>query len=89
MSAREESEEAGACEVGCWLRAARSRHWAGPLAGLVASRALLFFFLKPFSFSFLVFKELEKERFYDRNFYGNNFNKTTISESSNYKHFLF
>ena len=58
---RERGERAGCC--------ARAVEATGParVAGLVASRALAFFFFfeNPFLFlfSFLIFKELERERF--------------------------
>ena len=68
-SGRERARARAGCAAGL-LRAARRAvvgDWAGPLAGLVASRAgfSFFFFENPFSFlfSFLIFKELEKERF--------------------------
>ena len=63
---RERREGSGRGLAGL-LRAARRAvvgDWAGPLAGLVASRAgFSLFFLKPFPFSFLVFEELEKKGF--------------------------
>ena len=64
---RERARARAGCAAGL-LRAARRAvvgDWAGPvgLAWLPPALAFPFFFLKPFSFSFLVFKELENKRF--------------------------
>ena len=74
MSAREEREEAG---LGCGLLLrAVVGDWAGPCGWPGCLPRVFLFFLKPFSFSFLVFCRIRKRKgFRIGIFYGINFIK--------------